>query len=163
GHLRTDRRTEAFLRRLRAKSLALTGTDPADPTFRQRSRALLSDTFELSLDALRREGGTDGERWLAAFAALGHAPTTGFGESLGSAISGVPSEVFDDFTVAAARLSLLERVVRQRGSAFRLHPLLGELVRSRTDTEAALARMTEWFLERLPEGGGDQGRRWGEI
>ena len=62
GHLRADRRAEAFLRRLRAKNLALTGTDPADPTFRQRSRALLSDTFELSLDALRREGGVDGRR-----------------------------------------------------------------------------------------------------
>jgi hypothetical protein len=51
-----DHRAEAFLQRLRAKHRALTGADPADPTFRQRRRALLSDTFELSLEARRREG-----------------------------------------------------------------------------------------------------------
>jgi hypothetical protein len=51
GHLRANPRPEAFLRRLRAKNLALTDADPADPTSRARSRALLSDTFELSLDA----------------------------------------------------------------------------------------------------------------
>jgi tetratricopeptide (TPR) repeat protein len=163
GHLRADRRAEVFLRRLRAKKLSLTGTDPADPTFRQRSRALLSDTFELSLDALHREGGTEGGRWLTAFAALGHAPTTGFGESLGAAIASVSPEVFDDFTLAAARLSLLERVARQQTSAFRMHPLVGELVRPRADREAALARMTEWFVARLPEGAEDQGSRWQEI
>jgi hypothetical protein len=163
GHLRADRRAEAFLRRLRAKKLALTGADPADPTFRQRSRALLSDTFELSLDALRREGGTEGERWLAAFSALGHAPAIGFGESLGASISGAPPEVFDDVALAAARLSLLERVPRQLESAFRLHPLLAQLVRSRADAEAAFARMTDWFCARLPQGGDDQGQRWREV
>ena len=163
GHLRADRRAEAFLRRLRAKHLALTGTDPADPTFRQRSRALLSDTFGLSLDALRREGSTDGEQWLAGFAALAHAPVTGFGESLGAAISGVSPEIFDDLVIAAARLSLIERVPRGAGIAFRLHPLLAELLRPRAHRDAAIARMTEWFLVRLPEGGDDQGRRWSEV
>jgi hypothetical protein len=115
GHLRAGHRAEAFLRRLRAKNLALTGADPADPTFRQRSRALLSDTFELSLDALRREGAADGERWLAAFSALGHAPAIGFGESLGTAISGLSAEEFEEMAFAAARLSLLDRVLRGGG------------------------------------------------
>jgi tetratricopeptide (TPR) repeat protein len=160
GHLREDHRTEAFLQRLRAKNLALTGADPADPTFRHRSRALLSETFELSLDTLRRQGGANGEQWLAGFAALGHAPATGFGESLGAAISGLSPEIFDDLAIAAARLSLLDR---EPSSAFRLHPLLAELVRPRADKDAVAARITEWFLARLPEGDAEQGRRWREL
>ncbi len=40
-----------------ARGLALEHPDPADPVWRQRSRALISDTFELSLDALTRSGG----------------------------------------------------------------------------------------------------------
>jgi tetratricopeptide (TPR) repeat protein len=162
GHMRVGHRAEAFLRRLRAKNLALTGADPADPTFRARSRALLSNTFELSLDALRREGGEDGEQWLAAFSALGHAPVTGFGESLGAAISGLVPDGFVDLALAAARLSLLDHVPRGAGSAFRLHPLLAELVRSRATRDVVIARITEWFVARLPEGGEDQGRRWRE-
>src|SRR5271155_2388937 len=163
GHLRADDRADAFLRRLRAKKLALTGTDPADPSFRDRSRALLSDTFELSLAALRQEGGAEGHNWLAGFSALGHAPAAGFGESLGAAISGLSAEAFEDMALAASRLSLLDRVPRGAESAFRLYPLLAELVRPRTDGDAAFARTTEWFVACLPLGGEDQGRRWHEI
>jgi hypothetical protein len=160
GHLRADRRAEAFLRRLRAKHLALTGTEPADPTFRQRSRALRSDTFGRSLDALSGEGGTDGEGGRGIRGArMCRRPAL---VSLGAAISGAP-EVFDDWASAAARLSLLERVPRQLASAFRLHPLLAELVHNRANKNAAFSRMTEWFLARLPEGGEDQGLRWREV
>ena len=163
GHLRAGRSAEGFLQRLRANKLALEGADPADPTYRERSRALLSDTFELSLSALGREGGAQGEDWLAGFAALGHAPATGFGESLGAAISGVMPDAFEDMALAATRLSLLDRVPRGIGSAFRLHPLLAELLRPRAEKEAVISRITEWFVTRLPEGGDDQGRRWNEI
>ncbi len=163
GYLQTGHSAAAFMRRLRDKNLALTSDDPADPTFLQRSRALLSETFELSLDALRREGGADGDAWLAGFAALGHAPASGFGASLGGAISGPSPDMFEDMTSAAARLSLIERVPRGAGNAFRLHPLLAELLRSRAAREPAFARMTEWFVARLPQGGEDQGRRWREI
>jgi hypothetical protein len=163
GYLRAGYSAEAFLRRLRDKELALEGLSPVDPSLSARSRRLLSDTFDLSLDALRRQGGETGGQWLVGFSALGHAPATGFGESLGAAIAGVSPEIFDDLSIAAARLSLLDRVPRGSGSAFQLHPLLAELVRSRSDAEAAFVRMTEWFLARLPEGGDDQGRRWSEV
>ena len=163
GHLRAGSTAEAFLRRLRANNLALEGADPADPTYRDRSRQLLSDTFELSLAALRREGGMQGDDWLAGFAALGHAPATGFGESLGSAIAGVMPDIFEDMAIAATRLSLLDRVARGKRSAFRLHPLLAELLRYRADNDAALARTTEWFVSHLPQGGDDQGQRWQEL
>jgi len=163
GHLRRDHRAEAFLRRLRAKHLAMTGADPADPTFRSRSRELLSDTFQLSLDALRREGRADGEQWLAGFSALGYAPATGFGESLGAAITGLSADTFEDMTLAATQLSLLDRVLRGAVGAYRLHPLLADLVRPRIDKDTAFSRMTDWFVARLPEGGEDQGARWGEV
>src|SRR5439155_1568647 len=64
GHLRADHRADAFLRRLRAKNLALTSTDPADPTFRDRSRALFRH-----LRAVARStsaGGRRGGRRLAS-------------------------------------------------------------------------------------------------
>jgi tetratricopeptide (TPR) repeat protein len=93
----------------------------------------------------------------------GHAPAAGFGESLGAAISGLAAEAFEDMASAASPLSLLDRVPRGAESAFRLHPLLAELVRSRADKDAAFARMTAWFVARLPEGGEEQGRRWNEI
>ena len=163
GHLRRDHRAEPFLRRLRAKHLAMTGTDPADPTFRSRSRELLSDTFQLSLDALRGEGRADGEQWLAGFSTLGYAPATGFGESLGAAIAGLSTDTFEDMTLAATQLSLLDRVLRGAVGAYRLHPLLAELVRSQADKTAALARMTEWFVALLRQGGDDQDARWREL
>jgi hypothetical protein len=64
---------------------------------------------------------------------------------------------------AASRLSLLDRVPRGAGIAYRLHPLLAEFIRSRSGAEAAFARMTEWFVARLPEGGEYQGSRWREV
>jgi hypothetical protein len=141
----------------------MTGADPADPTFRARSRALLSDTFQLSLDALRQQGGADGEQWLAGFSALGYAPATGFGESLGAAIAGLSADTFEDMTLAATQLSLLDRVRRGVVGAYRLHPLLADLVRPRVDKDTAFSRITDWFVARLPEGGEDQGQRWREI
>ena len=53
------------------------------------------------------------------------------------------------------------------GRASRVHPLLAELLRPRAEAGPVMARMTEWFLVRLPEQSGehetDQGRLWGEI
>jgi hypothetical protein len=164
GHLRNGTRPDDFLRRLRRRKLALESADPADPVFRDRSRALLSDTFELSLSALEKAGSPDGEAWRAGLAALGHAPASGFGESLGAAIAGMSSETFLDMTDEAARLSVIERFARGNGVAHRLHPLLAEFVRSAADQPAALDCMTEWFITRLPQGKeDDRGQRWGAI
>ena len=162
GYLR-HRSAADFLDLLRRRSLALSGLDPSDETFRQRSHKLLSEAFDLSLEALRQEGGDAGAEWLAGLAALGHMPATGFGMSLGAAVAGLAPDAFADLTEAAERLSLIERVPRGAGNAFRLHPLLAELLRSRARRDPAFARMTEWFLARLPEGGDDQGSRWREI
>jgi tetratricopeptide (TPR) repeat protein len=162
GYLRRNSAAE-FLSLLRRKNLALGGLDPADPAFLQRSRALLSEAFDLSLDMLRQQGGPSGEAWRAGFAALGYLPASGFGASLGAAVAALDPDNFAEMAAAAAGLSLLERVPRGERHAFRLHPLLAELLRPRAPREAAIARTTEWFLARLPEGGDDQGGRWHEV
>ncbi len=77
GYLRMGDSPEIFLDRLRAKGLALEPIDPSDPTFHERSREVLAKTFELSLDALGREGGKRAKRWRTAFDALGFTPAAG--------------------------------------------------------------------------------------
>jgi hypothetical protein len=163
GYLRMGDSPEVFLDRLRSEGLALEPIDPSDPTFHERSREVLAKTFELSLDALGREGGKRAKRWRAAFHALGFTPAACFGESLGAAVADMPLGEFRDLTLAAVRLFLLERVARSGGNAFRLHPLLADLGRARAKKDRVIARMTEWFVERLPAGGEDQGRRWREV
>ena len=161
GHLRFGETPESFLALLRGKGLAIGPVSRADPTFRERSRQLLSGTFDLSLNALAREGG---EGWRIALHALGFAPAAGFGESLGAAIAGLSVAEFGHLRRAAGALSLLDRVPRGKaGTAFHLHPLLAELGRGRVDKDAVIDRMTEWFVARLPEGGEEQGQRWQEV
>ena len=161
GYLRMGDSPEMFLERLRGKGLALGPIDPSDPTFHERSREVLAKTFELSLDALGREGGeraSIGERLRrarvrpAAASARASAPRSPTCLSTSS-----------KFELGGRQLSLLERVARSGGgNAFRLHPLLaGSAALARKDP--VIDRMTEWFVERLPEGGEDQGRRWGEV
>ena len=133
GYLREGDSAASFLRRLRQRGLALEHPRSADPLWEQRSRALISDTFELSLAALTRSGGDQGAAWRDGFAALGHAPAAGFGASLGAAIAGLDADAFDDMVSQARRLSLLDRVARGAGAAYRLHPLLAELVRGASE------------------------------
>jgi len=159
GHLRAGRSVAGFLSLLRQKGLHLEHPDPADPN------RLLSATFELSLDLLREQLGTDADRLLPAFHALGHGPANGFGASLGAALAGLNATDFEELAVQAHTLSLLDQV--PEGESWRLHPLLAELLRPRAEETAVLARMTGWFLERLPEDTAGQeakqGRCWDEI
>lgn len=165
GYLYSGETADGFLRLLRRRGLSLEPVNPADPTFRERSRGRLGAVFALSLAGLERAAEAAGQvpsAWLAAFRALAHAPAAGFGESLGSAIAGLDVEEFADLARAACALSLLDRVRRKGGSvAFRLHPLLAE-AGAKDAGDAVLSRMTDWFCERLPRDGG-QGRRWGDI
>jgi tetratricopeptide (TPR) repeat protein len=170
GHLAKPGSTpDSFLRLLEKKRLALGHPDPADFTYADRARAIIATTFELSLETLRGALGADAARLADAFNALAHAPLAGFGRSLGAAIAGLDADDFGELVVASIRLSLLEyegppEHARER---FWLHPLLAELLQPRAEPGPAIARMTEWFLERLPEqpSGKEavQGRLWDEI
>jgi len=159
GHLRTGRSVAGFLGLLRKAGLCLDHPDPTDPN------RLLSATFELSMDLLREQLGTDAERLLPAFYALSHGPTGDFGTSLGAALAKLNVTDFEELAVQTHILSLLDRT--PDGKSWRLHPLLAELLRPRTEETAVLAQMTAWFVERLPESEAgqedDQGRRWDEI
>jgi predicted MPP superfamily phosphohydrolase len=144
GHLRAGRSVAGFLGSLRKKGLCLDHPDPADPN------RLLSATFELSLDLLRESLGADADRWLPAFYALGHGPIGGFGASLGAALAGLSATDFEELAVQAHALSLLDRT--PEGESWRLHPLLVDLLRPRSEEAAVLERMTKWFLKRLSVG-----------
>lgn len=165
GYLYSGETAEGFLRLLRRRGLSLEPVNPADPTFRERSRGRLGAVFALSLAGLERAAEAAGQTpsaWLEAFRALAHAPAAGFGESLGAAIASLDVEEFADLARAACALSLLDRVRRKGGTiAFRLHPLLAE-VGAKEGGDAVLSRITEWFCARLPREG-DQGRRWIDI
>jgi tetratricopeptide (TPR) repeat protein len=165
GYLGAGQRVDDFLRKLRSTGLALSPRDPADPVLHQgEARAILSSTFSISLDLLRgalaRQG--DAATLMAGLAALGHAPAAGVGASLGAAIAGLSDGDYQDLVFEARALSMLEDVPSRPG-AIRMHPLLAELVRADAPYEEVVARMTAWFVERLPEHVHEQGQRWGEI
>ncbi len=172
GHLRASHSVESFLALLKKKGLELEPAHRNDRLFTEdQARAIIRRTFELSLEVLRRQvdGREEAGRWLAGLAALGHAPLSGFGQSLGTSIAGLSVQEFRELAVVATSLSLLGRVPLQerKDDAWRVHPLLAELLRSLPGAEAGLERMTRWFVERLPElpAGEEQkqGKRWKEI
>jgi calcineurin-like phosphoesterase family protein len=172
GYLKAGHSVESFLAKLRESHFELEPVNPADPLLmRDSARAIVRRTFELSMELLRRQLGTGAraERMFSGFAALGQAPLSGVGRSLGAAITGLSELEFGDMVSSAALLSLLSRVPRaeRTDDAWRVHPLLAELLRELPESVAGLARMTEWFVERLQErpAGQEQvqGERWKEI
>jgi hypothetical protein len=131
GHLRDGGSVDGFLALLRTRGLAIELVDFDDPLRREGPKAVLSATFELSLDALGRAMGARAEAMLAGFAALGHAPPSGVGRSLGAATAGLDEVAFEELMVAAVRHSVAVRVPkeRRRDGAWSVHPLLAELLR----------------------------------
>jgi tetratricopeptide (TPR) repeat protein len=165
GYLMAGHSVGGFLDLLSAQGLALEPADLDDPLFRlDRARAVLSTTFALSLDLLQRRFGSDGVIVMAGFAALGHAPTVGVRSSLGAAMAGLDEVRFEALMVEAVRLSLASGTAN---AGWSIHPLLAKLLRGRVPEDAWRARMTAWFLARLPLRSPSeedvQGRCWGEI
>ncbi|HZF55106.1 MAG TPA: metallophosphoesterase [Polyangiaceae bacterium] len=167
AYLRDGQTPDGFAELLSEKMLALEPPDPARVVLAGGpSRVILAASFELSLNLLEHHLGEDAVPLLAGFFALGHAPAAGFGRSLGAAVSGLSEARFGQLVAAATRLSVLHRVAGPK-DRWALHPLLAEFVRPRASSETVLTRMTEWFVERLPElpPGQEklQGERWEEI
>ena len=174
GYLREgDYTVDTFLGHLERTELNLDPDDPADRLLRDDPvRANLHRTFTLSLTHLRRDltrRRLDPALLLPALAALAHAPPAGFGRSLGAVLAGLDPVRFDPLIASARKLSLLARVPEQDrpDGAWRIHPLLAQHLRSDPAAAAGPARMTAWFLERLPElpAGQEelQGQRWNEV
>ncbi|MDC0745394.1 metallophosphoesterase [Polyangium mundeleinium] len=155
---------DTFLAELRRRGLDMNPGDPGYAFFQGDSRrANLHHTFGISMDLLGRQLGAGAEPLLAGLRALGYAPSVGVGRSLGAAMAGLEAVDFSRLVDAAVRLSLLVRAPAEERAdgAWRMHALLAEWMRRRVDEEVVTARMTEWFLERLPEE--KQGEAWVEV
>jgi tetratricopeptide (TPR) repeat protein len=177
GYLWRGHSVSGFLAQLRASGFSLATADIAERALsRESSRGVIASTFALSLDALAAElaGEPEGgsERLLTSLSDLGHAPAAGFGVNLGSALAGLSPAEFEHLSAAAWHLSIVERIApaERRDRAWRLHPLLAELLRGRGESNRAQvvhARISDWFCARLPKlpAGQDeeQGRRWREV
>ena len=70
-------------------------------------------------------------------------------------MAGLEEAEFGDVVVEACSLSLLEYEEKtgKEAERFRVHPLIAEFLRGQCAEAPGLDRMTEWFVERLPEGG----------
>ncbi|HET9209251.1 MAG TPA: tetratricopeptide repeat protein, partial [Thermoanaerobaculia bacterium] len=173
GYLKAGHSVDGFLTRLRQTGFTLPVANVAEPVLtRDQSRTVIASTFALSRDLLKAQLGAERERLTPGFLDLGHAPPAGFGASLGAAIAGLPALDYEQLTVAAQRLSLLDPIppTERKDRAYRLHPLLAELLRAESGEEGAErahARMTDWFCARLPElpAGQEEEQRklWHEI
>ncbi len=168
GHLRIPGRTcRGFLDLLHKRGLDIGPADEAELVGGRGARVILSQTFDISIQSLRECLGGQAEPLLAGFHALGHVPLCGCGRSLAAAVAGLDDGAFETLAVAAWRLSMLEMEgppARPR-EIYRLHPLLSELLRGRSDGDAVLARMTAWFTARLPEASAAESGRpaWQEL
>ena len=156
----------SFLTELQAQELKLGPVDRSDRLLdgtHDPARAGLASTFELSFQLLREKLGAEAERMLAGLGALGHAPASGFGASLGAAVAGLPEQELRRLLHPALQLSLLSQVPG-REEAWRIHPLVAEFLRHKPGTAEGFVRLGEWFLSRLPTLGTgqeeEQGRRW---
>jgi tetratricopeptide (TPR) repeat protein len=165
GYLLTGQSVAGFLVELRIAQLDLESADPADPMLAaRRGRELLAGTLRASIRLLGRQ--PPGADLVAGLRRLGFAPASGFGASLGATLADLPGDPFLALTGNATRLSLLAPFEsrERKGPAWRLHPLLAEVLRTEAgeaERAAAQERSTEWFLARLPEK--QQGPAWHEL
>jgi hypothetical protein len=85
---------------------------------------------------------------LAGFRALGFAPAGGFGASLGAALAGLPEAEFEGLAFQAEALSLLDSVASRPEPAWRVHPLLAELLRDQQSPGPAGTRPDDGLVRR---------------
>ncbi|MDI1434794.1 NB-ARC domain-containing protein [Polyangium sorediatum] len=155
---------DTFLAELWRRGLDMNPGDPGYAFFQGDSRrANLHHTFGISMDLLGRQLGAGAEPLVAGLCALGYAPPVGVGRSLGAAMAELEAVDFSRLVDAAVRLSLLTRgpAEEREDGAWRMHPLLADWMRRGVDEEVVAARMTAWFVRRLPEG--KQGEAWVEV
>jgi WD40 repeat protein/nucleoside phosphorylase/tetratricopeptide (TPR) repeat protein len=166
GHLRNGFTVAGFLARLRAAGLTLDLADPADPLKHTRTRGVVAVAFQISKELFLAKARRLGEPWEPALSALGWGPLSGFGRSLGTAITGLSPASFEHLVVVATSLSLVRREptnVRTDG-AWSLHPLLAEYLRTGVTRVDYDQRVRDWViaLGRVSNDG-TQGARWQDL
>ena len=165
GYLRGGYTVEAFLRRLRSSGFSLEHVDRADPLWRERSRGVLSLSFEISRELFLEAAADERASWDAALSAFGWTVASGVGRELGAAITGFTADGFAEFIRIAAALSLVRRVPRAERPdvAWSVHPLLAEYLRARIDRSEVHDRAGAWIAEQGDPRGRDRGERWSRL
>lgn len=155
GYLRQEWSVAAFIAMLNASELAVGPLDPTDPLYGADPRGTLSLTFRLSVSVLQETLGEKAERLLTGFRRLAHGPPSGFGRSLGAAVTGLRVEDFDNLVVQLARLSLVEAVSAndREDASWRMHSLVAQLVGTPETEGPVLQAVSTWFLDRLEAAG----------
>ncbi len=157
SHLGRGASSQRFLEQLEAKRLGLGPAAAGDAVVgAEEARALISGAFAISWDAWCGGAGTS-TAWQTALVALAHGPADGVGDALGAAIAALNAADYEDCTLEADSLSLLDiEFTEHDGVASRrtrLHPLIAEFLRLIPQPEAAtvIARMSDWFVPLLSE------------
>jgi tetratricopeptide (TPR) repeat protein/predicted phosphodiesterase len=162
GYLRQGYTVEAFLTRLRASELSLEQLDPADPLWKERSRGVVSVSFELSRELFLQSVAQRASAWSAGLAFLGWSVASGVGDDLGAAITGFSIHDFLDFAAQAALFSLVRRVprVERPDGAWSVHPLLAEFLRDDAAKGEVSLRVGQWIATKGNPEPRDRASRW---
>jgi len=165
GHLRGGRSAAGFLHLLKSRALDVLPADPADPLRRQSpERQTIRRSFELSLESLRTQLGSDSARLLEGLATFAWLPPIFVSADLGASVAGLTTEEFEQLMFEACRLSIVQ--TREAGQRYGMHPLMAWAARSPSAEQNFRERLDAWFLERLPpthRGAGPQGPRWESL
>ena len=152
GYLAKSYGVREFLHELNLTGFALTPEDPTDDVFtRDRARAVLQSTFQISLKLLAQQGQSKGLTQAdQTFAHLGYAPSAGFGMSIASALLNLDEDTSRVLLRAAHKLALID-LQQAEPLRWQLHPLLAHYLRQLAAENESQARLNQWFLSRLLE------------
>jgi tetratricopeptide (TPR) repeat protein len=154
GYLRGGYTVPDFVARLSASGLSLEHVDRADPLWQERSRGVVSLSFQISRELLLKEAGARAGEWSAALESLAWAAASGFGREIGSAIADLADQDFVAFIHAATTSSLLRGVKRahERDRAWAMHLLVAEFLRQPIQTAAPLEGQEQRALAQFLRG-----------
>ncbi len=155
---------EDFLRELKASKLRLESGLALDAANRNPQHCSLYAAFSVSFLAFARQCPAQA----TALNALGFCYARDVGFSLACALLNVSPEVAKTVLQHASKLGLLTKI-RGQGDIdtlrWQIHPLIAEYLRTEaTDSAAIEQRLTDWFMQRLPEPATEAGyQAWHEL
>lgn len=148
SHLGRGLSPQGFHEQLETHRLALGPVAASDAANNSdAARSVIAGAFAISWDLWCRLVDVDRQ---AALVALSHGPAAGVGDALGAVIADLSRIDYEDCTIEADSLSLLEvDFVKQDGEIIRrvrLHPLIAEFLRNHggVDDEIVAIRLLNW-------------------
>ncbi|WP_413203577.1 tetratricopeptide repeat protein [Rhodospirillum sp. A1_3_36] len=137
------------LETLRQRNLAVGPPNRSDPLWKDRARAVIAHSLDLSLSVLKAELVDDA--LFAGFLALGHGPEAGFTRALGAVVADLEPLAISQVLEAAQDLSLvLPEIGNQSQPRWKLHVLLMEHLRNRSKgSPPPWKRIADWIAGNL--------------